>query len=177
MRVHSSSGYALVFEPQGCPGAASPSRKRPNLVMPAPNSTVVVLTAVLLAAAAFVLTIRTWNRFVGGRSGAFAGRVGMLLVTQLAMVAAFAAAVNSNFAFYTTWQDLIGTAKGGGTVVAAAGSSSVGGKETTFAPIVVNSRAGGPILGGVDTAKFGAIDYVDFHGVRTGLSEKAHIYL
>lgn len=62
----------------------------------------------LVALAACGLTLRLWPRLAGPGASTVTGRIGLLLVTQLAIVLTVAALVNDLFGFYTSWSDLFG---------------------------------------------------------------------
>ncbi|MEU1801266.1 alpha/beta hydrolase-fold protein [Streptomyces sp. NPDC019937] len=65
-----------------------------------------VLIAVAVVCVA--LTAWLWPRFAGRGVRAWLGRLGSLAVTQCAIVAALALAVNANFQFYGSWDELLG---------------------------------------------------------------------
>lgn len=139
----------------------------------APNSDALVTIAVLAAAAAFVLTIRYWSRLSGPGVTRLGTRATALFGCQILMLAAFASVINADFAFYTSWKDLLGTVSGpaadSGVVQSAGGAVPD--------PLSINGHGGAAQLGGNDPKRFGQIDYVTLHGLRTGLSESAQVYL
>ena len=57
-----------------------------------------------------VLTLWVWPRLAGRGSRPVAGRIGLLLGTQLGLAATFLALVNDLGGFYTSWGQLFGTA-------------------------------------------------------------------
>jgi hypothetical protein len=64
------------------------------------------LTTLALA----VLTLWVWPRLAGRGTRPVAGRIGLLLGTQLGLAATFLALVNDLGGFYTSWGQLLGTA-------------------------------------------------------------------
>jgi glucan phosphoethanolaminetransferase (alkaline phosphatase superfamily) len=60
----------------------------------------VLLLAVLIAVALFVLTIWLWPRLSKKNWRAVTGRVGMLLVTQISLFASIGLFANNSFGFY-----------------------------------------------------------------------------
>lgn len=139
----------------------------------APNSDALVTIAVLAAAAAFVLTIRYWSRMSGAGPIRLGARAATLFGCQILVLAAFASVINADFAFYTSWKDLLGTVSG------PAENSGVLQSATGKVPdaVVVNGHGGAAQLGGADPLRFGQIDYITLNGLRTGLSESAQVYL
>jgi S-formylglutathione hydrolase FrmB len=125
----------------------------------------------LVAAATFVATVWLWPRL--GRRGLrpVAGRVGLLLGGQLAILAALGLAVNSYFGFYASFSDLLGTDQSPGEVVdyTAGGDGASGLQE-------MGHQAVG-VTGGASPAKAGRIDRVEIHGATTGITVPAYVYL
>ncbi|QOV36514.1 esterase [Streptomyces ferrugineus] len=77
-----------------------------------------VLALVVAAAIGlFVGTVWLWPRLARGGLRAVAGRVGLLLATQLAIFAAVGLVTNQTFGFYASWADLFGQEDGQGVVV------------------------------------------------------------
>jgi hypothetical protein len=62
------------------------------------------LVTVILA----VATVWLWPRLAGHGAGPLAGRIGLLLGTQLSLAATFLFAVNAAGGFYTSWSQLFG---------------------------------------------------------------------
>jgi hypothetical protein len=77
----------------------------------------VLLLAFVLAVVLFGLTVWLWPRL--GRRGVvpILGRVGILLGTQLSMIAALGLWANYSFGFYASWADLFGENTTPGVVV------------------------------------------------------------
>ncbi len=72
------------------------------------TSKLFLVALAVLALAVCGLTIRLWPRLAGSGTRPVAGRVALLLVTQLAVLLTVAALVNDLFGFYTSWSDLFG---------------------------------------------------------------------
>lgn len=62
----------------------------------------------LIALAGCGLTVGLWPRLAGPGARPVAGRIGLLLTTQLVILLTVAALVNDLFGFYTSWSDLFG---------------------------------------------------------------------
>ncbi|MEU3709162.1 alpha/beta hydrolase [Streptomyces catenulae] len=137
---------------------------------------------VLAALAAVALTCRLWPRFAGRGPRALLGRLGSLLATQLALLAALALAVNANFQFYGSWHELLGlyddapgaVAKwGGATGVGPAGDPSQGLVQPSGPEGLdkVHGLPQGP------PALHGKVETVRIVGRRTRLVDPAYVYL
>ncbi|BBJ43166.1 hypothetical protein SSPO_058840 [Streptomyces antimycoticus] len=63
---------------------------------------------IALAVGCAGLTLWLWPRFAGRGVRAWLGRLAALAVTQCAIVAALALAVNTTFQFYGSWDELLG---------------------------------------------------------------------
>lgn len=72
------------------------------------SSEFLVLLAVL-AAGLPLLALRLWNRLPGPTAVRVTGRLGLVLTAQFCAVALLGAYVNDQYAFYVSWQDLLGT--------------------------------------------------------------------
>jgi enterochelin esterase-like enzyme len=77
----------------------------------------VLVLAVLTAVGLFVGTVWLWPRLARRGLRAVAGRVGLLLATQLALFAAVGLLANQSFGFYASWADLFGQEDEQGVVV------------------------------------------------------------
>ncbi|WP_327576757.1 MULTISPECIES: alpha/beta hydrolase-fold protein [unclassified Streptomyces] len=82
--------------------------------------------ATVLAALVCVgLTVWVWPRLARRGPMAVLGRLGVIGATQLTILAAFAVAVNTNFEFYGSWDELIGHVDKAPAEVTALGRSGV----------------------------------------------------
>ncbi|MEV8590345.1 alpha/beta hydrolase-fold protein [Streptomyces sp. NPDC051180] len=128
----------------------------------------VLWLAVLLGVGLFLATVLLWPRLARSGWRRVVGRVGLLLVTQVALFAAVGLAANRSFLFYGSWADLLGQEQDMGVVVDhAAGSKDVRvvGTRTLDVP-----GAGRPAVGG-------QIQKVVIAGDRSGIVSQAYVYL
>jgi enterochelin esterase-like enzyme len=128
----------------------------------------VLLLAFVLAVVLFGLTVWLWPRL--GRSGVLPvlGRVGILLGTQLSMIAALGLWANYSFGFYASWADLFGENTTPGVVV----DHSNG--RTTL-QVISELQVGGP--GGGVPSLGGQIQKVVVSGPVSGITSTAYVYL
>ncbi|APE22366.1 MULTISPECIES: alpha/beta hydrolase [Streptomyces] len=132
------------------------------------TSNKVLVVAVALAVLFFIATIWLWPRLARRGWRAVVGRVGLLLVTQLALFAAVGLAANRSFLFYGSWADLFGQEQEMGVVVDHAGGS----KDLR----VVGTQAL-DVPGGGRPAVAGQIQKVVVSGERSGIVSPAYVYL
>ncbi|MEO3972278.1 alpha/beta hydrolase-fold protein [Streptomyces sp. CAU 1734] len=128
----------------------------------------VLVIAVAGAAALFAATVWLWPRLAGRGPRAVAGRIGLLLATQLAVFAAVGLVANNAYLFFGSWSDLLGREQKLGTVVdhtPGAERIRVVGTEPLDVP--------GP--GWPERA--GRIDKTVVTGEKSGLRSPAYIYL
>ncbi|MFC9226679.1 alpha/beta hydrolase [Streptomyces hygroscopicus] len=135
---------------------------------------------IALAVGCAGLTLWLWPRFAGRGVRAWLGRLAALAVTQCALVAALAVAVNTTFQFYGSWGELLG--EGEETPAAltpvrggAAGPAGVPGGLVRPAPPQgldrVRGLPSGP-PGGV-----GKVESVRILGRRSQVANPAYVYL
>ncbi|MEV0233217.1 alpha/beta hydrolase-fold protein [Nonomuraea sp. NPDC050786] len=115
-----------------------------------------LVTTAVLAVAALVATVLLWPRLSASNVPAVLGRVGVLAVCQVLTLAALGLALNSYFAFYSSWGDLLGT-------------------DTATAPITV-AATGLQVLGS-RAVPGGRIEQVIMPGASTRLSSEAYVFL
>ncbi|MEV6317303.1 alpha/beta hydrolase-fold protein [Streptomyces sp. NPDC051776] len=129
----------------------------------------VLLLAIVASIALFTLTVWFWPRL--GRRGArtVLARIGVLLATQLSILAVGGLTANNYFGFYSSWADLFGTNTDMGIVVDH-------GNGTAKRLHVVGSQGVG-VPGGGNPRQAGRIDKVQIHGESTGLASPAYVYL
>ncbi|WP_432194113.1 alpha/beta hydrolase [Streptomyces sp. bgisy027] len=123
---------------------------------------------VLAAVGLFVGTVWLWPRLARRGARAVAGRVGLLLATQLALFASVGLLANQAFGFYASWADLFGQEKDQGVVVdhvPAGGALRVAATQR-----VPGARSAGPQRGG-------RIEKVDIVGRTTRIATPAYVYL
>ncbi|MER7035287.1 alpha/beta hydrolase, partial [Streptomyces albidoflavus] len=135
------------------------------------TSNAVLAVAVSLAVALFTVTVWLWPKLAARSAGAVAGRIGLLLATQLLVFVSVGLLANHSFLFYGSWDDLWGRQQELGTVVDhGAGTGATGG--------VVRTGAQRPdVPGGSRPAKVGRIDKVVVAGRASGIDSPAYVYL
>ncbi|WP_333768695.1 alpha/beta hydrolase [Streptomyces sp. IBSBF 2435] len=135
------------------------------------TSNKVLLAAALLALALFVLTVWLWPRLAKRGPLAVLARIGVLLGTQLALIAALALTANSSFGFYASWADLFGRNTTPGVVVDHAAGSPTEGALQVLGTLHVN------VAGGTVPRIGGQIQKVAVGGGPSGISTTAYVYL
>ncbi|MET7935206.1 alpha/beta hydrolase-fold protein [Streptomyces sp. NPDC005322] len=135
---------------------------------------------IAVAVVCVALTAWLWPRFAGRTVRAWLGRLGSLAVTQGAIVAALALAVNANFQFYGSWDELLGGGEeapaalsdlGGGGAQAA----NVSGGLVQSAPPQGLDKVHGLPSGRPETA--GKVESVRILGRRSQVANPAYVYL
>jgi enterochelin esterase-like enzyme len=132
------------------------------------TSNKVLVLAVLSAVLLFAGTVWLWPRLARRSRRAVAGRVGLLLATQVALFAAVGLAANQSFGFYASWADLFGQEKDQGVVV----DHTPDGSQLR----VVDSRRV-PGAAGVSARAGGRIQQIDIVGRTTHIATPAYVYL
>ncbi|GGU79371.1 esterase [Streptomyces litmocidini] len=128
----------------------------------------VLVSAVVLAVALFLATVWLWPRLARRGWRPVAGRVGLLLVTQVVLFATVGLAANRSFLFYGSWADLFGQEQEMGVVVDhAAGSKHLRVLGTQALDVPGGGR---PSVGG-------QIQKVMVAGGRSGIVSPAYVYL
>ncbi|MEU8824048.1 alpha/beta hydrolase-fold protein [Streptomyces sp. NPDC048636] len=127
-----------------------------------------------------VLTSWLWPRFAGRSVGAWLGRLGSIAVTQGAIVAALALAVNANFQFYGSWSELLGeedTAPAALSELEGGGAQGAGlsGGLVRPAPPQGLDRVHGLPEGRPD--RVGKVESVRLLGRRSQVANPAYVYL
>ncbi|MGP4049196.1 alpha/beta hydrolase [Streptomyces sp. 2A115] len=133
------------------------------------TSNKVLALAVLFAVLLFVGTVWFWPRLARRGWRAVAGRIGLLLATQVVVFASIGLGANQAFGFYASWADLFGQESGQGVVV----DHDAGGPLQVVDTRQVDVSGGGgarPEIGG-------QIQKVDIVGRRTHIATPAYVYL
>ncbi|MER5970668.1 alpha/beta hydrolase-fold protein [Streptomyces sp. NPDC002055] len=128
-----------------------------------------LMLAVVVAVSVFTVTVWLWPRLARRSVPAVLGRIGILLGTQLSILAAGGVAANLYFGFYSSWADLLGTEQEMGVVVDHDGTG-------TGRLVVRGTRSVGLPDGG-DPGKAGRVDRVTITGESTGITASAYVYL
>ncbi|MGW1759527.1 alpha/beta hydrolase [Streptomyces mirabilis] len=136
------------------------------------TSNKVLVLAILFAVLLFVGTVWWWPRLARRSWRAVSGRIGLLLVTQVAVFASLGLFANQAFGFYASWADLFGQESGQGVVVNHGGQGgSAGG------PLQVVGTQPVSVSGGTRPTIGGQIQKVDIVGRTTHIATPAYVYL
>lgn len=105
-------------------------------------------------------------------------RIGLLLVSQVLLMAALLTVANAYFAFYGSWGDLLGmpTGSGGGTGHPAGHPARGASGPTGPDPLLVPAHDAF-VSGHQLPAKDGRLEAVTIHGARSGITALAYVYL
>ncbi|MEU7228181.1 alpha/beta hydrolase [Streptomyces chrestomyceticus] len=79
------------------------------------------IAVITLAVACVALTVWLWPRLSPRGVLPVLGRIGSILVTQVAVLCSLALAVNSSFEFYSSWDELLGHTEDGPVAVSGGG--------------------------------------------------------
>ncbi|GAA2788688.1 alpha/beta hydrolase-fold protein [Kitasatospora paracochleata] len=157
------------------------------------TSRTLLLFAIEIAVVAVTATIWWWPALARRGWRAVLGRLGMLLGTQFALLAVLGLLANNYFAFYSSWDDLLGTGNNGPVDVRTKAVGATAGPVATPAPSeqpTPEPTHGPPLpvqeLGreavdsggkGRDPKVVGEIRTVRLAGARSGLSTDGYVYL
>ncbi|MEU5717137.1 alpha/beta hydrolase-fold protein [Streptomyces sp. NPDC020403] len=136
------------------------------------TSNAVLAVAAAVAVTLFAVTIRLWPRLAARTARAVAGRVGLLLATQLTLFVAVGLMANNSFLFYGSWADLFGRQQELGTVVDH--GTDIGAPGSTTARI---GSVRPDVPGGGRPEVGGRIDKVVVSGRTSGIDSAAYVYL
>ncbi|MEU6577066.1 alpha/beta hydrolase-fold protein [Streptomyces sp. NPDC046805] len=136
------------------------------------TSNKVLVLAIVFAILLFIATVWLWPRLARTGWGAVGGRVGLLLATQLALIASLGVAANQAFGFYSSWADLFGKETDQGVVVDHGVHGGSGGPLQVLAVTRVQGGANGQRP---QTA--GQVQKVDIVGRTTRIATSAYVYL
>ncbi|MGW4568948.1 alpha/beta hydrolase [Streptomyces sp. NPDC004561] len=133
------------------------------------TSNKVLVLAILVAAVLFGSTVWLWPRLARQTWRTVSGRIGLMLSTQLALIASMGLAANQSFGFYASWADLFGQETGQGVVVdhMAGGNSPV---QVVSASRVIGVSSPLPQVAG-------QVQKVDILGRTTHIAAPAFVYL
>ncbi len=142
------------------------------------TSRTLVYTLAAAAAAALLGTLWLWPRLARQRPLPVLGRLGLLTVTQLAVLGVLLLSVNNAYGFYSSWNDLL---RPGGAPLALAAA-----KGPDAAPVggqLVRPTTEGGLEGVKDVLpagppeEVGRVDSVRITGPASGLSDQVFVYL
>ncbi|WP_411146025.1 alpha/beta hydrolase [Streptomyces sp. x-80] len=146
------------------------------------TSRTLLYTMVVVAVVCVGLTVWQWPRFAGRGPRAVCGRLGTLVATQLAIVAALGLAVNSNFQFYASWRELLGLYDDAPAAVGKWGDAGLAGPAGDPSKGLVQAsgpdgldKVHGLPTGPPQTA--GKVETVRIVGKRTRVVNPAYVYL
>ncbi|MGF1427838.1 alpha/beta hydrolase [Kitasatospora sp. LaBMicrA B282] len=143
------------------------------------TSSALVYVVALAAALTLLATLWLWPRLARQRPLPVLGRLGLLTVTQTAVLTVCALSVNNTFGFYTSWQDLLSpdTSR---LALAPAQSGGKGGPpsgDTLVSPTDEGGLSGITDLPQGKPEEVGRVDSIRVNGKATGLSDQMFIYL
>ncbi|MEU1420360.1 alpha/beta hydrolase-fold protein [Kitasatospora sp. NPDC005751] len=133
----------------------------------------VLALTVLIAVVMMAGTVWLWPRLSKTTWQAVLGRIGALLATQLTVLAALGLVANNYFAFYSSWDDLLGTGDSGPVVIQNKADASGRLQVETIGHASV--QGGGAL--GRDPKQSGEIREVRIDGAGTRLSTDGYVYL
>ncbi|MFG3051725.1 alpha/beta hydrolase [Kitasatospora sp. NPDC048239] len=133
----------------------------------------VLALTVLIAVAVMASTVWLWPRLAKRNWQAVLGRIGALLATQLTVLAALGLVANNYFAFYSSWDDLLGTGDNGPVTIQNKVDASGRLQVETIGHAAV--QGGGAL--GRDPKQSGEIREIRIDGATTRLSTEGYVYL
>ncbi|KQV04621.1 esterase family protein [Kitasatospora sp. Root107] len=152
----------------------------------------VLILAAVMALLLLFGTVWYWPRFAAQTWRAVLGRIGALLATQLAVLCTLGLLANNYFAFYSSWDDLLGTGERGAVSVtgqqgepgpgaipsASPGATAAAVAEPPAQPVQRLGRADVDSGGrGREPSRVGEIEEIRIPGPSTGLSTDGYVYL
>ncbi|GAA4871845.1 alpha/beta hydrolase [Kitasatospora terrestris] len=155
------------------------------------TSRTLLVFVIEVAVAAMAATVYWWPALAGRHWRSVLGRIGALLGTQLTVLALIGLLANTYFSFYSSWDDLLGTADDGpvsvrgkeaGPAAATTAAAPAPSSEPAHVPPLPARELGGkePVetpVRGRDPKVVGEIRAVRLPGARTGLSTDGYVYL
>ncbi|MBO1414359.1 esterase family protein [Streptomyces sp. FH025] len=142
------------------------------------TSEALVNSLLALGAAALLTTLWIWPRLARQRPLPVLGRIGLLTVVQVSLLAVLALSVNNSFGFYTTWDDLLSPS---GAKLALAGNENHKGGGAGADALIQPTAEGGletvATLPKGTPEEVGRIESVRVSGKETGFSDQMFVYL
>ncbi|MFE5871931.1 hypothetical protein ACFQ6V_25265, partial [Streptomyces roseifaciens] len=128
-----------------------------------------LLVLVVIAVAASALVLWLWPRAARKGPLAVVGRIGLLVVTQVSVLAVLLVAANNEYGFYSTWNELLGRASSKQVL-------QPGTKDGRRPPaLTVQGQESIGLKGAREKA--GQVDRVQIRGPVSGLSMDGYAYL
>ncbi|MFG2617145.1 alpha/beta hydrolase [Streptomyces sp. NPDC048507] len=127
-----------------------------------------LVLALLCTLLLFALTVWLWPRLAGGGPRRVAGRIGLVVLVQLLLVASIGLAANRSFLIYGSWAELAGHAQAPPALDKGQGDAS---------GVKVLGRQPVDVPGGATPRVGGAIEKVTIQGQRSKTATSAYVYL
>jgi len=132
------------------------------------TSKLFIVALALTALALCGLAVWLWPKAAGPGPRALSGRIGLLLGSQLAVLAVVAILSNAYFGFYASWSDLFGNGAQGYHV------NNHGAVAANVNAAQLSSAAGGQATMASSTT---SITTLDLTGLRSGISARLRVYV
>ncbi|MDH6112239.1 enterochelin esterase-like enzyme [Kitasatospora sp. MAP12-15] len=144
------------------------------------TSSGLVYALVGFAVLALLATLWLWPRLAPQRPLPMLGRVCLLMVTQLAVLAVCGLTVNNTYGFYSSWSDLLHPSDAQlalGPPVGGTGKKSPPSSDALVQPTTEGGLETVTDLPQGSPQEVGRVDSIMVHGKETGLSDQMFIYL
>ncbi|MEV8094266.1 alpha/beta hydrolase-fold protein [Kitasatospora sp. NPDC085879] len=132
----------------------------------------VLALSALVAVAAIAGTVWLWPRLAERTWTAVLARLGTIVGTQLAVMCTIGLLANNYFAFYSSWDDLLGTGDQGPVTI----QNRLEGREHGVQRLSGENVRGTNTVGR-DAAQVGRLERIRIPGATTGLSTDGYVYL
>ncbi|MER8183124.1 alpha/beta hydrolase-fold protein [Kitasatospora sp. NPDC094015] len=119
-------------------------------------------------------TVWLWPKLARSGWAAVCGRIATILATQLAVMCTLGLLANNSFAFYSSWDDLLGTADNGPVTIQ---NQFADGRRTAGIQQIAHENVRGTNTVGRDPALVGKLERIRIPGAATGLSTDGYVYL
>src|SRR6478609_2244395 len=132
----------------------------------------VLALSALLSVLAVAGTVLLWPRLAGRGWLPVLGRLGTIAGTQLSVLCTLALLANNYFAFYSSWDDLLGTGEDGPVTV----QNQLLGRDPGVQQLSTENVRGTGATGRAPE-QVGRLEKVRLPGASTGLSTEGYVYL
>ncbi|MEV4559643.1 alpha/beta hydrolase-fold protein [Kitasatospora sp. NPDC049285] len=132
----------------------------------------VLALSALVSALMVAGTVWLWPRLARRSWQAVLGRLGTIVGTQLAVICTLGLLANNYFAFYSSWDDLLGTGDAGPVTV----QNQLRGRTEGVQKLAAENVRGTNSVGR-DPAQVGRLEKVRLSGATTGLATEGYVYL
>ncbi|MEU9131556.1 alpha/beta hydrolase-fold protein [Kitasatospora sp. NPDC048540] len=119
-------------------------------------------------------TVWLWPRLARSGWAAICGRIGTIIATQLTVMCTLGLLANNSFAFYSSWDDLLGTGDNGPVTIE---NQFADGRRTAGIQQISDENVRGAKSVGRDPALVGKLERIRIPGATTGLSTEGYVYL